>query len=68
MLQQNPYFFSNFFHKNVNQCKVSKFQSDLKLADVTPCSKKKSKISKDNYRPISILPNISRICDIYIYI
>ena len=35
-LKQNSYFFSNFFHKNVNQCiKNSKFPPDLKLADVT---------------------------------
>ena len=35
--------------------------SDLKVADVTPAFKKESKTSKDNYRPISILPNISKI-------
>ena len=37
------------------------FPSDSKLADVTPAFKKKSKTSKDNYRPINILPNISKI-------
>ena len=38
LLKQNPYFFSNFFYKNVNQCiEDSRFPSDLKLADVTPC-------------------------------
>ena len=37
------------------------FPSDLKFADVTPAFKKKSNTSKDNYRPISILPNKSKI-------
>ena len=40
---------------------VPVFPSDLKLADVTPVYKKTSKNSKDNYRPVSILWNISKI-------
>ena len=32
----------------------------MKLTDVTPANKKKSKNSKDNYRPVSILSNISK--------
>ena len=39
----------------------------LKLADVTPCYLKKSKISKDCYRSIIILPNVSEIHERYIY-
>ena len=59
-LWKQNYIFSNSFHKNVNQCiKNSKFPFDLNVADVTSCYKKKKvKTSKDNYRPISILPNI----------
>ena len=37
----------------------------LKLADVTPVIKKKSKHSRDNYRPVSTLSNISKIYEIY---
>ena len=37
------------------------FPPDLKLADVTPVYKNKSKNPKDNYRPVSILSNISKI-------
>ena len=37
------------------------FPPDLKLADVTPAYKNKSKNFKDNYRPVSILSNISKI-------
>ena len=35
--------------------------SFLKLASVIPVFKKDSKNSKDNYRPISILKNISKV-------
>ena len=43
------------------------FPDDLKLADVTPAYKKKSKTSKDNYRPVSILSNISKVYERCIY-
>ena len=39
----------------------------MKLADVTPVYKKKLKNSKDNYRPESILSNISKIYERCIY-
>ena len=56
------------FYENINQCICkSTFPSDLKLADVTPVYKKKSKNSKDNYRPVSILSNISKIYERCIY-
>ena len=41
--------------------------SELKSADVTLTYKKKSKNSKDNYRPISILSNISKIYEGWLY-
>ena len=41
--------------------KNAKSPSDLKLADVTCWFMKKSNTSKDNYKPLSILPNISEI-------
>ena len=60
--------FARYFHKNINFCvENSIFLSDLKVADVTPAFKKKSKTSKDNYRPISILPNISKIYERCLY-
>ena len=43
------------------------FPSDLKVADVTPAFKQKSKASKDNYSPISLLPNISKIYERFLY-
>ena len=37
------------------------FPSTLKLANITPVFKKGSANSKENYRPVSILPNLSKI-------
>ena len=37
------------------------FPENLKLADVTPIFKKKDKTFVENYRPISVIPTISKI-------
>ena len=37
------------------------FPTSLKLANITRVYKKDSKNSKENYRPVSIFPNISKI-------
>jgi len=37
------------------------FPNKLKLADVTPVFKKKDKNSVENYRPVSVLPTVSKI-------
>jgi hypothetical protein len=39
----------------------SKFPELLKLADITPAHKKDETILKNNYRPVSILPCVSKI-------
>ena len=46
---------------------ASKFPDDLKEADVIPVYKKKLKLSKENYRPISIFPNISKVYERCLY-
>ena len=51
-------FASNAFNESVVSCK---FPSVLKLADVKPVHKKASRLEKTNYRPVSLLSNISRI-------
>ena len=55
MLKQNPDYFAEYFHENINQC-ISKsiFPSDLKLADVNPVCKKKLNNSKDSYSSFSM--------------
>ena len=68
ILKRNSHYFAEYFYENINQC-ISKsiFLSDLKLADVTPVYKKKLKNSKDNYRPVNRLSNISKIDETCIY-
>ena len=66
--KQNSDYFAGYFCGNISQCiSKSMFPRDLKLADVTPVYKNKSKNSKDNYRPVSILSNISKIYERCLY-
>ena len=43
------------------------FPASLKLANITPVYKKGSKNSKGKYRPVSILPNILKIYERYLF-
>ena len=43
--------------------KTGIFPQNQKLADVTPIYKKDGKLSKENYRPVSVLPAISKISE-----
>ena len=48
----------NVFNRSLE---VGEFPSDMKLANVTPVHKKGSRYDKGNYRPISILLNLSKV-------
>ena len=62
ILKENIDIFTDFFHPSFNECiETSVFPGCLKNANVTPIFKKGSKTLKDNYRPVSILPNVSKI-------
>ena len=62
ILKRNIYFFSPFILSYVDKSiSLSTFPSILKLADSTPVYKTDSRYEKSNYRPISILPNLSKI-------
>ena len=68
ILKQNSDYFAKYIFENINFCiENSEFPSDLKLADVIPIYKKNSKSLKDNYRPVSILSNISKVYEKTIY-
>ena len=62
ILKENVDIFSDFvcnsFASSIN---MSRFPENLKLADITPLYKKGKKDVKGNYRPVSILPNLSKI-------
>ena len=39
----------------------NEFPNELKAADITPLFKRKDPLNKENYRPVSVLPTISKI-------
>ena len=55
---------SECFNNALNECI---FPEDLKLADVIPCFKKNDPMDPSNYRPISLLPIISKVFEKIIY-
>ena len=62
IIKNNSDIFSRFFQVNFdNAIETSTFPEQLKYADVKPVFKKDSRTDKKNYRPISILPNVSKI-------
>ena len=52
------------FNNALNNCI---FPEELKLADIVPCFKKKDPMDPSNYRPISLLPIISKVFEKIIY-
>ena len=61
-IKENSDIFGDFIFGNYNNCVSSSiFPNFLKNAIITPVDKKGAKSSKDNYRPVSILPNLSKI-------
>ena len=44
-----------------NAINTETFPDALKKADVTPVFKKADQLSKENYRPVSILPCLSKV-------
>ena len=68
ILKQNSDFFAVHVKKDINaSISALKFPNDLKEADIIPVYKKKFKLSQENYRPISILPNISKVYERCLY-
>ena len=62
ILKENADYFAEFiciqFNDSVNS---SKFPSSFKCANITPIFKNESRNHKANYRPVSILPIVSKI-------
>ena len=62
IFKENIDIFTDFLCTSINSViKSSSFPSALKLADVTPVHKKGRKDMKENFRPVSILPTLSKI-------
>ena len=62
LIKENSDIFGDFIFGNYSNCVLYFiFPNSLKNAIITPFHKKGAKTSKDNYRPVSILSNISKI-------
>ena len=62
LMKKNSDIFGDFIFGNYNNCFSSSiFPNFLKNAMITPVHKKGAKSSKDNYRPVSILSDLSKI-------
>ena len=62
ILKENADIFADFLHASFNEfVKKSEFPSVLKQANITPVYKKGERECKNNYRPVSILSNVSKI-------
>ena len=67
-IKENADIFADFIHPAIDTTiNKNEFASFLKLADAIPVFQKSSKNSKDNYRPISVLKNISKIYEIAMF-
>ena len=68
IIKENADIFASFLHSSFNTSVTnSEFPSVLKQANITLVFKKGERYSKDNYRPVSILPNVPKIFERYIF-
>ena len=68
VIKDNSDIFSFILFNIINRSiEFSNFPDKLKLADITPVHKKDNRNDKHNYRPVSILPSISKILERIIY-
>ena len=69
IIKANSDIISEIIYNNFNSNVIDNciFPDHLKTANVTPIFKKDSRTDKKNYRPVSILPNLSKIYERLIY-
>ena len=61
IIKLNSDIFSNLIYKHFNCCiDKGEFPNDLKHADIVPIYKKNKRCERENYRPVSILSNLSK--------
>ena len=67
-MNENYGIFATFIPENFNNTiKNSVFPVSLKQADIKPIYRKESRSEKENYRPVIILPNLSKIYERCLY-
>ena len=68
IIKENVDIISYFLcHNFDNSLSCATFPTSMKYADVIPTHKKDDKTDKENYRPISILPNLSKVYERLMY-
>ena len=68
LLKDNKEICSAIITSDFSDCILKgEFPSNLKVADITPTFKKDDRLLKSNYRPISILPTLSKIFEKILY-
>ena len=68
LIKSNKNLFSHFMYHNFNNSLFSSnFPSSLKAADILSTHRKKDKSDNEKYRPISILPTLSKIYERCMY-
>ena len=67
IIKENIDIVSYFLYHNFNNSSCSTFPAAMKYAEVTPIHKKDDKTDKENYRPISILPDLSKVYERLMY-
>ena len=68
IIKDNIDIFSKFiFHNFNNSIFDATFPSEFKNADLIPVFKKKDRNNFENYRPVSILPDLSKIYERCLY-
>ena len=68
ILKENADIFADFLHTSFNEfVKKLEFPSVSKKPNISPVFKKGERECKNNYRPVSILPNASKIFEIIIF-
>ena len=68
IIKENVDIISHFLYHNFNNSlSCATFPTSMKYADVIPIHKKDDKTDKENYRPISILPNLSKVYERLMY-
>ena len=68
LIKDNADIFAEFILISLSKCiEQSVFPSKLKLANITPVHKKTSKSSKENYKLVSILSNVSKVYEKFMF-
>ena len=69
IIKQNVDIFTEHLFNEFEKSLFEKFEykSLFKFADITPVHKKGSRFEKNNYRPVSILPVLSKVFEKCLY-